>query len=43
MLRRALAEAGRLPGRARPMRPRGRPPAARPAEASPAADDQRSG
>ena len=34
MLRRALAEAGRLPGRARPMRPRGRPPAARPAETS---------
>ena len=29
LLRRALAEAGRLPGRARPMRPRGRPPAAR--------------
>ena len=28
LLRRALAEAGRLPGRARPMRPRGRPPAA---------------
>jgi len=43
MLRRALADAARLPGRARPMRPRGRPPAAGPAEASPAADDQRSG
>jgi hypothetical protein len=28
LLRRALAEAGRLPGRVRPMRPRGRPPAA---------------
>ena len=28
LLRRALADAGRLPGRARPMRPRGRPPAA---------------
>ncbi len=27
LLRRALAGAGRLPGRARPMRPRGRPPA----------------
>jgi hypothetical protein len=27
LLRRALAEAGRLPGRAGPMRPRGRPPA----------------
>jgi hypothetical protein len=26
LLRRALAEAGRLPDRARPMRPRGRPP-----------------
>ena len=32
LLRRALADAGRLPGRARPMRPRGRPPAARPSE-----------
>jgi hypothetical protein len=28
LLRRALADAGRLPGRAGPMRPRGRPPAA---------------
>jgi hypothetical protein len=28
LLRRALAEAGRLPGRAGPMRRRGRPPAA---------------
>ena len=28
LLRRALADAGRLPGRTRPMRPRGRPPAA---------------
>jgi hypothetical protein len=27
LLRRALADAGRLPGRAQPMRPRGRPPA----------------
>jgi hypothetical protein len=27
LLRRALAQAGRLPGRAGPMRPRGRPPA----------------
>jgi hypothetical protein len=26
LLRRALADAGRLPDRARPMRPRGRPP-----------------
>jgi hypothetical protein len=43
LLRRALAEAGRLPGRARPMRPRGRPPAAsRPGTPSPAppGDDQ---
>jgi len=29
LLRRALADAGRLPGRAGPMRPRGRPPASR--------------
>ena len=28
LLRRALAEAGRLPGGTGPMRPRGRPPAA---------------
>jgi hypothetical protein len=35
LLRRALAEAGRLPGRARPMRPRGRPPAATAAQTSP--------
>jgi hypothetical protein len=28
LLRRARAQAGRLPGRAAPMRPRGRPPAA---------------
>ncbi|HLN69237.1 MAG TPA: hypothetical protein VK280_18460 [Streptosporangiaceae bacterium] len=36
LLRRALADAGRLPGRARPMRPRGRPPAAsRPATSPP--------
>jgi hypothetical protein len=27
LLRRALADAGRLPGRTRPTRPRGRPPA----------------
>jgi len=42
LLRRALAQAGRLPGGAGPMRPRGRPPAAtrigtRP---PPAGDDQ---
>jgi hypothetical protein len=41
LLRRALADAGRLPGRARPMRPRGRPPAVTPAEASQAAGDDR--
>jgi hypothetical protein len=34
LLRRALADAGRLPGHARPMRPRGRPPADGPAEAT---------
>jgi hypothetical protein len=32
LLRRALADAGRLPGHAGPMRPRGRPPADHPAE-----------
>ena len=43
LLRRALADAGRLPGHAGPMRPRGRPPATRlkpagnPAETSPSA------
>jgi hypothetical protein len=36
LLRRALADAGRLPGHAGPMRPRGRPPADNPAEVSPA-------
>ena len=41
LLRRALADAGRLPGRARPMRPRGRPPAVAPAEAGQAAGDDR--
>ena len=35
LLRRALADAGRLPGRAGPMRPRGRPPAASRTAASP--------
>jgi hypothetical protein len=35
LLRRALGEAGRLPGRAGPMRPRGRPPAASRSETSP--------
>ena len=37
LLRRALADAGRLPSHARPMRPRGRPPADEPAETSPPA------
>src|SRR5438445_12049404 len=35
LLRRALADAGRLPGRAGPMRPRGRPPAASQSGTSP--------
>ena len=35
LLRRALADAGRLPGRAGPMRPRGRPPAASRSETGP--------
>ena len=35
LLRRALAEAGRLPHHAGPMRPRGRPPASDPADAPP--------
>jgi hypothetical protein len=38
LLRRALAEAGRLPRHAGPMRPRGRPPAD-PADADPADAD----
>jgi hypothetical protein len=42
LLRRALADAGRLPGRARPMRPRGRPPASDRSRTSPPphGDDQ---
>jgi hypothetical protein len=42
LLRRALADAGRLPGRAGPMRPRGRPPAANRTGTSPPppGDDQ---
>ena len=39
LLRRALADAGRLPRQAAPMRPRGRPAAAGPAETSQSADD----
>jgi hypothetical protein len=39
LLRRALADAGRLPRRAGPMRPRGRPPTANPADADPADAD----
>jgi hypothetical protein len=42
LLRRALAEAGRLPSHAGRMRPRGRPPAGSPAETSRTAGDQRS-
>ncbi len=43
LLRRALAEAGRLPRHAGPMRPRGRPPAGQPAEtSSPLPSDNRS-
>ena len=42
LLRRALAEAGRLPGHAGRMRPRGRPPASNPAETSQPADDSQS-
>jgi hypothetical protein len=42
LLRRALADAGRLPGRAGPMRPRGRPPTASHTRTSPPppGDDQ---
>jgi hypothetical protein len=40
LLRRALADAGRLPRHAGPMRPRGRPPAGHPAETSPTAGDE---
>ena len=36
LLRRALADAGRLPGRAGPMRSRGRPPAASRSRSQPA-------
>ena len=44
LLRRALADAGRLPGRAGPMRPRGRPPAAsRPGTSPPPHGDDRPG
>ena len=40
LLRRALADVGRLPGRARPMRPRGRPAAASSAETSSSAHSE---
>jgi len=44
LLRRALADAGRLPGHAGRMRPRGRPPARSPAETSqPAQSENRPG
>jgi len=39
LLRRALADAGRLPRKAGPMRPRGRPPAGNPPETDPAETD----
>jgi len=44
LLRRALADAGRMPGHAGRMRPRGRPPATSPAQTSQPAsgDDQAS-
>jgi hypothetical protein len=42
LLRRALADAGRLPRHAGRMRPRGRPPTTNPAETSRTADDRRS-
>ena len=40
LLRAALADAGRLPGRTRPMRSRGRPPAASRSGSTPPGDDQ---
>jgi hypothetical protein len=44
LLRRALADSGRLPRHAGQMRPRGRPRASRPAETTPPSpDDDRSG
>jgi hypothetical protein len=42
LLRRALAEAGRLPRHAGRMRPRGRPPAGNPAKTSQTESDKRS-
>jgi hypothetical protein len=43
LLRRALADAGRLPGRARPMRPRGRPPASQSGTSPPPHGDDQPG
>jgi hypothetical protein len=43
LLRRALADAGRLPGRAGPMRPRGRPRTASRSETRPPAGDNQPG
>jgi hypothetical protein len=43
LLRRALADAGRLPREAGKMRPRGRPPAAKPAEPSQTVDGEQAG
>ena len=40
LLRRALADAGRLPGRAGPMRPRGRPPGRTEKSPPPPGDEQ---
>ena len=42
LLRRALADAGRLPSHTARMRPSGRPPASHPAETSPTASGKRS-
>ena len=43
LLRRALADAGRLPRHTQPIRPRGRPPAGNPAPASQTAGENHSG
>jgi hypothetical protein len=43
LLRRALADAGRLPREVGKMRPRGRPPAADPAEPSQPVDGEQAG
>ena len=43
LLRRSLADAGRLPRHTQPIRPRGRPPAGNPAPAGQTAADSQSG